>query len=111
MPVELRNAACFPDRLCHFEGSVRVPLIPLLVGILARCVQKVKAYENYVLAARFVDVLELGLSFVILRSVLAVIFERAFRHDAANHVLAEIVEQEVVELLCAFGRFRRDRIR
>ena len=90
---------------------MRVPLIPLLVGILARSVQKVKTDENHVLAASLVDVTEFGLRFVVLRGVLAVIFERAFRHDAANHVLAEIVEQEVVELLCAFGRFGGDRSR
>ena len=89
---------------------MRVTLIPLLVGILARGMQKVKAYENHVLAASLIDVTEFGLRFVVLRGVLAVIFERAFRHDAANHVLAEIVEQEVVELLCAFGWLWRDRI-
>ena len=111
MPVELRNAACFPDGLCHFERSVRVTLMPLLVRILARGVQKVKAHENHVLAASLVDVAQLGLCFVVLRGVLAVIFEWAFRHDTANHVLAEIVEQEIVELLCAFGWFWRDRCR
>ena len=111
MPVELRNAACFPNGLCHFKRSVRVTLIPLLVGILARGVQKVKTHENHVLAACLVDVAEFGLCFVVLRGVLTVVFERAFRHDAANHVLAEVVEQKVVEFLCAFGRLRRDRLR
>ena len=72
---------------------------------------KVKSHKDDILAACFMDILEFRLRREILRSIFAVIFERAVRHDAANHVLAEIFKQKVVEFLCTFGRFGCNRFR
>ena len=108
VPVECGDSAGLPDGLRHLERGVRVALVPLFFGALAGGVQEVESHEGHVLAACLVDVAEFCLGREILRGVFTVVFEGAFRHDSADGALAEVLEEESVELLCAFGRFGCD---